>query len=301
MNPNRQANVIAITGASGLIGGVLVTQLKNTGHEAVELSRNNCTLDNFNSFTEAVKNVDVFVHLAAVTHNPNATYQDYYEGNVEFTEKICTWVTEAKNKNLADIKRVLLISSIKVMGESTLPDQPFVHTSTCNPEDNYGKTKLLAEQKLKSICNEAGTEWCIIRPPLVYTPNAKGNLQLISKVIDWHLPLPLGNIQNRRDLVDIKNLVELISICSTHPAASSQIFLVSDGKPLSTSELVKKIATDTNRKVRLIRIPKFMQAWIKSYSHKSSLIQRLFGNLEVDITHTSKTLNWHPNTKPNDL
>lgn len=297
MSNDHQAKVIAITGAFGLIGSALSTHLRDAGSVVVELSRTNGTLNNYDSFITATKDTDVLVHLAAVTHNPNATYQDYYEGNVEFTEKICNWINEAKSQNLAQVKRIIFISSIKSMGESTQVSKPYTHTSKCSPEDNYGKTKLLAEQKLKSICEQAQIEWCIIRPPLVYTPKAKGNLQLISQAINWHLPLPLGNIQNRRDLVDIKNLVQLISICVDHPSADGQIFLASDGKPLSTSELTKKIASDTNRNIRLIYIPNFAQIWIKKYSHKSSLIQRLFGNLEVDISHTSKTLNWRPNTE----
>ena len=82
----------------------------------------------------------------------------------------------------------------------------------------------------------------IIRPHLVYGRGVKGNFRSLLKFTRMKFPLPLGNIKNKRSLVSVDNLIDLIVTCINHPNAKNQTFLVSDDNDLSTTELLSMLA-----------------------------------------------------------
>jgi nucleoside-diphosphate-sugar epimerase len=140
----------------------------------------------------------------------------------------------------------------------------------------------------------SGLEPVIIRPPLVYGPGAKGNLARFCRLAQTGLPVPFAGIDNRRDLVGVVNLANLIERCVNHPAAAGQVFLASDGEALSTPQLYLAIAAAMGRPARMVKVPvNLMRALARSIG-LSGEIDRLTESLELDVTKTRDLLGWQP-------
>ena len=284
---------LSITGASGFVGSQLSHELRE---KSTNFIRHSDTLKITNSkdkqLISKLDGSDVCIHLAGRAHimsdNASDSYQAYYDANVTYTELI------AQAAISAGVKRFIYISSIKVNGEATI-DAPFKADDVPNPQDNYGVTKYLAEQMLLDYHKQGKIEVVIIRPPLIYGPNVKGNLATLARAIQKKVPLPLTGIaNNKRSLVALDNLCDLIKTCITHPNASGEIFLVSDGEPISTKQLCEYIAH--GKRTKLIGIPLHVSLLklVGNLTGKSQAINRLTGNLEVDISKNKEVLNWQP-------
>jgi nucleoside-diphosphate-sugar epimerase len=163
------------------------------------------------------------------------------------------------------------------------------------PEDAYALSKWEAEQGLQRIAQETGLEVVILRPPLVYGPGVKANFLSMMRWLQRGVPLPLGAVEhNRRSLVALDNLVDLIVTCLHHPAAANQTFLVSDGEDLSTTDLLRRLAAAMNVPVRLLPVPVWALEAGAAMVGKRAMMQRLCGNLQVDISKTRTLLGWNP-------
>ncbi len=143
-------------------------------------------------------------------------------------------------------------------------------------------------------------EVVIIRPVLVYGPGVKANFLSMMRWLDKGVPLPFGAIDNRRSLVSIDNLVDLIVTCIDHPAAANQTFLVSDGEDLSTTTLLSRMARALGKPARLIPVPSWMLDRGASMLGRKALSQRLCGSLQVNIEKTRTLLNWNPPVSVDD-
>lgn len=137
-------------------------------------------------------------------------------------------------------------------------------------------------------------EVVIIRPVLVYGPGVKANFLNMMKWLYMGVPLPLGAIHNKRSLVALDNLVDLIVTCIDHPGAANQTFLVSDGEDLSTTELLQRMSQALGKRPRLLPAPAWMLETAAKALGKQSIAQRLCGSLQVDIAHTRERLGWTP-------
>jgi nucleoside-diphosphate-sugar epimerase len=234
------------------------------------------TIDGNTDWRDALQGINVIVHLAARVHimhdHANDPLQEFRKVNVDGT------VNLAKQAALAGVKRFVFISSIKVNGEST----------------PLGLSKYEAENALKQLASETGMEVVIIRPPLVYGVGVKANFYSMMRWLDKGIPLPLGAIHNQRSLVALDNLVDLIITCIDHPAAANQIFLVSDGDDLSTSELLRHAASALDKSAKLLPIPVWLLQMAASLLGKRAVVQRLCSSLQLDITKTRQLLNWTP-------
>ena len=187
------------------------------------------------------------------------------------------------------------MSSVKVNGEATHQGRPFTAEGEPAPEDAYGISKAEAEAGLKAISAKTGMELVIIRPPLVYGLGVKGNFAAMMRAVARGLPLPFGAVlDNRRSLVGLDNLVDLIVTCIDHPAAANQTFLVSDGEDLSTSDLLRRLGSAMDKPARLLNIPPALLGAAAALIGRRAVAQRLLGNLQVDISHTCRTLDWSP-------
>lgn len=201
----------------------------------------------------------------------------------------------ARQAASAGVGRFVFISSVKVSGEETRRARPFVAGNDPAPADAYGISKAEAEAGLKAISAETGMEFVIIRPPLVYGPGVKGNFAAMIRAVARGLPLPFGAVtDNRRSLVGLDNLVDLIVTCIDHPAAANQTFLVSDGEDLSTADLLRRLGAAMDKRARLLDIPPALLSAAAAMIGKRAIAQRLLGNLQVDINHTCRTLGWKP-------
>jgi len=297
---------ILVVGASGFIGSAVVARLADhptfTVRAAVRTMNPSLSpavdvvqvsgLESATAWSAALKGVDVVVHAAARVHlmrdattNPLAEFRRV---NVDGTLNL------ARQAVAAGVKRFIFISSIKVNGESTILDKPYMTDDSPTPEDPYGISKLEAEQGLWQLADETDIEVVIIRPPLVYGPNVKGNFQSLIHLVDKGIPLPLGTIYNKRSMLALDNLVDFIMICINHPAAANQTFLVADGEDLSTTELLQRLAKALGKPARLIPVPTKILEVMAGLLGKQSIAKRLCGNLQVDISHTRAVLGWVP-------
>ena len=170
----------------------------------------------------------------------------------------------------------------------------FTDADAPNPQDAYGQSKHEAEQGLRQVSAETDMEVVIIRPPLVYGPGVKANFAALVRVVKRGWPLPLGMVHNKRSLVALDNLVDFIATCITHPLAANHTFLVSDGQDLSTTELVRCMAQAAGVSVRLLPVPVWVLRTGASLLGKGHVVQRLCGNLQVDMSKAHSLLGWVP-------
>jgi nucleoside-diphosphate-sugar epimerase len=191
------------------------------------------------------------------------------------------------------IRRFVFLSSIGVNGVRST--RPFTEADAPAPQEPYAVSKLEAEHALMQIAEKTGMEVVILRPPLVYGPDAPGNFGRLLGAVRRGLPLPLGAVtHNRRTLVALDNLVDLIVTCVTHPAAANQIFLAGDSEDLSTADLLRRLAQALAVPLRLLPVPVWLLSATATMLGKRAMIDRLCGSLQVDISKARELLGWSP-------
>ena len=284
---------VLITGSNGFVGKELSNFFKLNGIDHKCLTRNSQYLDldqkhvlleDFycvESWVEVLKDIDVVIHLVAKTHkNFDSTLnslEEYRNINVKITETLCKSIKKSR------AHRLVYLSSIKVNGESTNSNQFFDENTIPKPEDNYGKTKLEAEEVIKKEFSNSGKEYTIIRAPLLYSAkNLKGNLKLLEKIIRKGIPLPLGSIKNQRSMLELKTLCEFISACLSSFETSNKIFLVSNDERYSTPEIINKIANDISITPKIFPFPQKLLKLFFLIIGKKELSKKLLSNLEID-------------------
>ncbi|GAB2921796.1 UDP-glucose 4-epimerase family protein [Rheinheimera gaetbuli] len=295
---------IMLTGANGFIGKALSYELLQGGNSLTAVVRNATGMINSPALT--VQLVDSFdksqlnwldysdvgcvIHLAARAHvlsdNSSDPLSAFRKVNTEATLEL------ARLAGAAGVKRFIFLSSIGVNGISNTA--PFCFDDKPAPIEDYAVSKLEAEIGLRHIAAETGIEVVIIRPPLVYGANAPGNFGKLAKLAQKNLPLPLGAINNKRSLVALDNLIDLIIRCITHPKAANQTFLVSDDQDVSTTELLQMLTITAGHKPRLLPVPVSWLNLVAKLTGKTAVVDRLCGNLQLDIAHTKQTLGWIP-------
>ena len=249
-------------------------------------------IDDGTNWRGVLPGCEVVIHLAARVHVMNDTVADpltaFRVVNVEGTLSL------ARQAAAAGVKRFVFISTVKVNGEATLPGQRFTADDMPAPQDAYSVSKMEAEQGLRELSAQTGMEVVFIRPPLVYGPGVKANFAAMMRWLRRGIPLPLGAIHNRRSLVALDNLVDLIITCLTHPAAANQTFLVSDGEDLSTTQLLRRMGAALGKPARLIPVPVSILKLGAALVGKPELAQRLCGSLQIDMSKTRELLGWTP-------
>lgn len=267
---------IAVTGASGFIGKRLVQYNRERYSIAsLSLKKQDCnTLD--------LEGIETVVHLAGKAHQMEPINdQVYFDINYELTRRLAD---RAKHQG---VRHFIYISSTKVYGDDI--QEELNEQSPCYPSDAYGASKLKAEQYVQSIAGEDFTV-AIVRPPLVYGPEVKGNMIRLLQLADKNYPLPFGNTRNARSMVYIDNLVELINHIIEQKA--SGIFLAGDRQPLATDVLIGLIRKGLGKNRRLVTVPGTLRAVIKMV--RPALYIRLFGSFVADNTATNKQLGFTP-------
>lgn len=302
---------IVLTGASGFVGRGLLNELLEANHQVTAVLRRQAdgvdprasvqVIDDFSrsfNWGALFNRQEVVVHCAARVHIMHDTLSDplteFRRVNVDGTLNL------ARQAAATGVRRFIFISSIKVNGEGSPVGAPYLADAQPAPADPYGISKMEAEQGLHLLATETGMEVVIIRPVLVYGPGVKANFLSMMSWLHKGVPLPFGAIHNRRSLVALDNLVDLIVTCIDHPAAVDQTFLVSDGEDLSTSELLHRMGTALGKPARLLPVPSRLLEAGAAMLGKQALAQRLCGSLQVDISKTRELLNWTPPVSVNE-
>lgn len=302
---------VLVTGATGFIGAAVCQKLKDSRCHCVYAGIRNADKEDLISRlrteilvlgdlgdSEAVEcslnHVDVVIHTAALVHqrrrkeNREDVLRNYRKINVEGTLSL------ARNASKCGVKRFVFLSTIKVNGESTVSGQEFHEEDKPSPSGAYAISKMEAEIGLKMLSQQTGMEVVIIRPPLVYGPDVKANFRSMIGWVNRTVPLPLGNIGNKRSLVGIDNLVDFIHVCVEHPAAANRTFLVSDGEDVSTTELLKRTAKSMGKSIYLVPIHPRVLLFLGRLLGKEDVVQKLTSSLRVDISKSMELLNWTP-------
>lgn len=295
---------VLVTGASGFLGGALTRRLFADGRSLRVAVRRlgGCWpsgvevdvitgLDSQTDWRKAVEGVGTVVHCAARVHvmreQSHSPLDDFRRINVHGTLHL------AKQAVAAGVKRFVLISSIGVNGSET-SDQPFRADGAVSPATPYAISKWECEQELLALGRQTGLEVVIIRPPMIYGPGAPGNFARLLRLIDLQLPLPFGRLKNLRSFAALDNVVDLIVLCIDHPAAANQVFLVSDGEDLSTTDFIRYIAKARGRSVLLLPIPEKWLETLAGLAGKRQQVRKLTGSLQIDIEKTMTMLSWKP-------
>ncbi len=300
--------LITVSGASGFVGQALCNELLARGSivryalrslkpvPESSLTDMECfAVGNIGAETDwsaALLGVDCVVHCAARAHVIHETKADvlaaYRAVNVAGTRQL------AEQAVKVGVRRLVFLSSIRVHGMFTTGSRRFRRNDEPKPMEPYAISKWEAEYALHEIAARTGLEVVIVRPPLVYGPRAKGNMARLLGLVARGLPLPFGTVDNRRSLIGLDNLVDLLIRCVEHPRAVGQIFLASDGEDLSTPELLRRIASAMDCSARLFPVPVFLLRLAGRALGRLNEIDRLVGSLQVDSSYTREVLDWTP-------
>jgi nucleoside-diphosphate-sugar epimerase len=299
---------ILVTGATGFVGKAVCFDAYDSGHKIIAAVREYSQVfsEEIKQFKitdlaysvaweNALQGVDVVIHSAARVHIMN----DLADNPLAVFRRINTDATLnlAKQAAAAGIKRFVFLSSIKVNGEVTELEHPFTPDDSYIPTDPYGLSKYEAEQGLLALAKKTEMEVVIIRAPLVYGPGVKANFASMIKWINKGVPLPFGAVYNKRSLVALDNLVSFIMHCADYtktPQAANQVFLISDGEDVSTTELLQKVAQAFGKRTWLLPVPVSLMTLLAKLLGKQSATGRLFGSLQVDSVKARELLDWKP-------
>jgi nucleoside-diphosphate-sugar epimerase len=277
MAGDRLTMRVVVTGASGFIGRALCPALRNRGHEVIALDRAATgDLAGPLDWSMHIAGANAVVHLAALAHARGVDPQRLERINVRAAASL-------GQAAAAQGAMLLFMSTVKVLGEET-GASPFDELSETAPLDPYGKAKAEAESALRGV---AGLKLVVLRPPLVYGPGVKANFLLLLKAIARGWPLPLASVRNARSLLYVGNLADAVARCVEAPAAAGRSYLVSDGAPLSTPELCKRIGEALKRPAHLFSIP-------ASLLELAPTVAKLTRSLVVDDSSIRRDLDWQP-------
>ena len=296
-----------VSGATGFVGRHLVARLLDEGHAvrcavrdvgtARELLAKDAdivrvgNIDANPDWSQALQGVRTVFHLAGRAHilkeSAGDPLAEFLRVNASGTAHL------ARNAAASGVQRFLFVSSIKVYGESS-GVRAYRATDPPTPADPYGVSKQRAEESVRTIAQEWGMDTVIVRPPLVYGPGVGANFIRLMKLVDRGVPLPLGAVSNRRSLVSVWNLCDLLIRCEQSSAAVNKTFVVSDGQDLSTPELVRALARALRRPARLLDVPESMLRFAAKMTGNMAGFTRLCASLTLDMQETMRTLEWRP-------
>lgn len=296
---------VLVTGMTGHIGGALTATLRTAGFSVSGAGRSKSLPERFGhgieyvevgalgaetDWSKPLRNAEAVVHLAGIAHvvrkGNNDLLSTYRRVNTLATERLAIQAARA------GVRRFVFVSSVLIHGHHS-QSSPFQESDRPAPSDPYARSKWEAEKSLVRIARETELELVIVRPPLVYGPGAKGNFLRLMRIVDRGTPLPLASIRNRRSLVGLTNLCDLLRHCLERSEAAGQTFLAAD-ETLPTPALVHRIADALGRPARLWPCPPELLRLGGRLTGQRSAVARLTESLEIDSGKARRLLDWSP-------
>lgn len=290
---------VLVSGADGFIGRAVSRELSQRGVtvrrcvRAISSDAQAIAVGDIGPDTDwsaALQGCDYVLHLAGRAHRvddpPAAAFATFRRVNVFGSVRL---FLQAAN---AGVRRFVFVSSIGVNGNRSL--RPFKEDDSACPQEPYAVSKLEAEQELAILAQRTGVELVIVRPPLVYGPDAPGNFGRLARLAAMPLPLPFASIDNRRSMVGIQNLVDFLVLCLSHPAAGSQTFLVADGDDVSVAELIRLMRRSCGQSAGLFPLPRNLIGFLAACAGKKALWEKFSCDVQVDISRARDLLGWAP-------
>lgn len=303
-SPAGGRNTILVTGATGFVGRALAARLLSDGRAVRAAARTLSAalparvervavgeLGPETDWAHAVDGVDAVVHLAARVHmageNEPTALPLFRMVNAAASEGL------ARAARNAGVRRLVLVSTTTIYGDRSL-GRPFDESSPPAPATPYAQSKLEAEHLVATALAQSATELVVLRPPLVYGPDARGNFARLVRLVQRGIPLPLGSVRNRRSLVFVDNLVDAIVRALDHPAAAGRTYIVSDGEDVSTSDLFVRTAAALGRHARLFACPPSLLRLAGGLLGRGDEVSRLLDDMSVDSSLIRAELGWRP-------
>ena len=293
---------VLVTGAAGFIGRALCAGLTARGHSVIAGLRRvppagappiaAAALRVLGDITprrgwgNELRDVDIVVHLAQRAHRRAAA--------AVLAGEPAAAASLAAGAGRVGVRRFVYMSSVKALGDATLPGRPFRADDPPQPADAYGRTKLATEQALFRAAFETGVEIVVLRPPLVYGPGVAGNFRALAWLAASGMPLPFAAFDNHRSLIFIDNLVDLTATALLHPAAPGRMWLAADAEDLPVAALIRLLAQAQGRAARLFRAPSALFAGLRLVPALGPAFARLTLPLQVDHSATRAELGWMP-------
>ena len=225
---------------------------------------------------------DVVFHVAGIAHQDAKADQEelYYKVNRDLTIEV------AKKSKSEGVKQFIFMSSMIVYGASSKIGETKVITRDTVPEpiNFYGNSKLQAEQGILPLQSE-GFNVVVIRPPMIYGKDSKGNYPLLAKFAKITPIFP--DIDNKRSMLHIDNLTEFIRQMVDNE--EDGFFFPQNKEYVKTSNMIKLIAKSNRKKIRLVRV---FNPILRMGGSKLELINKVFGNLVYEQGMSSYKKNY---------
>ena len=215
-------------------------------------------------------NYDVVYHVAGLAHStPDESQRElYYRVNTDLV-----YETACKAKD-AGVKQFIFMSSLIVYGSGEVgKDRVITKDTPLTPDNFYGDSKKQAEIRLGTLQDER-FKVVILRPPMIYGPNSKGNYPMLAKLARKTPIFP--NIKNQRSMLYVGNLVEFVRLMIENEEEG--IFLPQNDEYTCTTELVKEIAKIHHHRIWFTKLFNPMIKLFKKETH----INKMFGNLTIE-------------------
>ena len=236
---------ILITGVTGFIGQNLKPYLQSRFSEYVG------GLDLRSDWrSELGPDTKGIVHLAGKAHDlkKSVDFRAYFDVNYELTKELYQVFLKSSATTF------IFVSSVKAAADSL--HGPLTEDYVSKPETDYGKSKLMAEEYIRSQVLPEGKAYFILRPCMVHGPGNKGNLNLLYKFVQKGVPYPLASFLNKRSFLSIENFCYVVSQLLEDNNIPSGVYNIADDEALSTNEVIEILAASLEKKPKMWFISK---------------------------------------------
>ena len=258
---------ILITGKNSYIGNSFETWLENYSEkyiiEKISLRDGSWRTLDFSIY-------DAVLHLAGIAHVSKDPKKEglYYKVNRDLTIEI------AEKAKVDGVKQFIFMSSIIVYGDGSIERKVIDSNTVPKPSNFYGNSKLQAEEGINPLKSE-DFKVVIIRPPMIYGKDSKGNYPKLAKVAK-NLPI-FPYIENERSMLHIDNLSEFIRLMIDNE--ENGLFFPQNKEYVQTSEMVRLISEVHGKGIKLVKL---FNPILRGMSGKVGIVDKVFGNLVFD-------------------